>query len=206
MRITGLIALLFFSVSALAQTPDWSGAVYRIGYKYPGYVVQNSGDTLSGYLLHGSNGGNQKRCEFFTNETDSKPTKVYKPDELKEYLVGDKHYKSIHYSGGLTAKPLMFVLVVKEGAITEFYWYNEEPGVRPPDQKYDIVYHKIHQPESKVVGNDKFIFGFGKNMSEFIADYPELAEKVKNKEKGYNLLDINKIMDEYNAWYAAKTN
>lgn len=43
--------------------------------------------------------------------------------------------------------------------------------------------------------------GFKKKMSEYVNEYEELAKKIANKEKGYKVFNINKIIDEYNAWY-----
>jgi hypothetical protein len=41
-------------------------------------------------------------------------------------------------------------------------------------------------------------------MSKLVDDYPELAAKVETKEKGYGLMKIYDIVDEYNAWWAKK--
>jgi hypothetical protein len=117
-------------------------------------------------------------------------------------------YRTVRYSGGLSSKAQRFLLVTMPGEITEFYFYSEDPMVAvEADRPYDLVYYKWHDPKNdKPVTNSKFVFSFAKNMSEYVADYPELAEKVRNKEKGYGMLDMTKIMTEYNAWYASKTN
>ncbi len=41
-------------------------------------------------------------------------------------------------------------------------------------------------------------------MSEFIDDYPELSKKVKKKKKGYKMFNLQRIIDEYNEWYAGQ--
>jgi hypothetical protein len=41
-------------------------------------------------------------------------------------------------------------------------------------------------------------------MSKLVDDYPELAAKVEAKEKGYGLMKIYDIVDEYNVWWAKK--
>jgi len=48
----------------------------------------------------------------------------------------------------------------------------------------------------------KLLFSFKKVMSKYLADYPELAKKVKDKEKGYRILAVLKIIKEYNAHFA----
>ena len=41
-------------------------------------------------------------------------------------------------------------------------------------------------------------------MSKYVSDYPELAKKIKSKEKGYRVLGILKIVNEYNAHFENK--
>jgi len=38
-------------------------------------------------------------------------------------------------------------------------------------------------------------------MSKLTADNKDLAAKIKNKEKGYKFMNIDKIISEYNDWY-----
>lgn len=193
-----LIAAACFG-TATAQ--DWSGTVYVIGKIYPGYYVSSAGDTVNGYFMHGNQTSNQKNCWYYKNETDNKPAEKFGPDDIKSYKVADKLYRSINYSGGLLAKPLRFNLVVKDGAITEYIFYGEMGA----GGGADMVYHKPHDPENdKPVPASSFALGFAKKLSKYLADNPELSEKVSNKDKGYGLLNIQAIMAEYNEWYAKK--
>lgn len=41
-------------------------------------------------------------------------------------------------------------------------------------------------------------------MSEYVSDYAELSKKILDKEKGYGLLKILDIIDEYNTWCKTK--
>lgn len=197
-----LICLFLFAMAAVnAQPePDWSGKVYVIGKIYPGYYVTNSNDTVYGYFEHGNQVGNQKKCYFYTNEMDKKHTKDFKPEDIKSYKVADKLYRSINFSGGLMNKPLRFNLVNKDGAITEYIFYSEDGNA-----KAEPVYHKPHDPENnKPQQIGYFAIPFAKKVSAYVADYPELAAKVSGKEKGYGMLNLLAIFDEYNAWYKAK--
>ncbi|MGB6269539.1 MAG: hypothetical protein WBF67_11080, partial [Olleya sp.] len=47
----------------------------------------------------------------------------------------------------------------------------------------------------------KLLFSFKNVMSKYVSDYPELAKKIEDKEKGYKVLAILKIIDEYNAHF-----
>ena len=45
------------------------------------------------------------------------------------------------------------------------------------------------------------VMGYKKKMSSFISDYPELATKVTNGEKGYGFITYLNVVDEYNGWF-----
>jgi hypothetical protein len=174
MRLSACMLLLVCYVSIAQAQPDWSGKVYSIGKIYPGYK----------------------------NETDPKPSGEFKPDDIKEYKVADKLYRSIPYSGGLLAKPLRFNLVNKDGPIREYVFYHEDGG----SGGSDMVFHKPHDAtNSKPVSLPDFGLGFAKKVSAYVGDYPELAKKVADKEKGYGMLKILDIIAEYNQWYLSKT-
>src|ERR1041385_9051581 len=101
-KITAAAAFLFCALAMHAQ--DWTGKIYKIGEKYPGYYVKLTGDTVRGYILHGNQVENQSKCKFYKAETDHMPTQTFGTEDISSYMVGDKLYRSIHYSGGLLEK------------------------------------------------------------------------------------------------------
>jgi hypothetical protein len=62
----------------------------------------------------------------------------------------------------------------------------------------------IQLPDKKIVDVSSMVMGFPKKMSEYVKDYPELAAKITNKEKGYGFTNINAVVREYNEWYLKK--
>jgi hypothetical protein len=201
MKKLSLLVLALFGVCIL-HAQDWSGAIYKTGKKYPGYYVGLTGDTVNGYFIHGTKQQNQLRCDFYRNEMDTATGTTFFPEDISSYKVGDKLYRSIHYSGGLLKKPLRFVVVVKDGGISQFTFYSEDPTT-PTEEK--TVFYKANDPENPdPIELQQLGLGFAKKMSAFTADYEELSKKVADKEKGYGMLQIDAIIDEYNTWY--KTN
>jgi hypothetical protein len=195
-KLTVLAFILFVASSAHSQ--DWSGK-YRIYQQYPGYIITLKGDTLNGFIVHGNKTDNQTSVSYFAEENNSKTMKTYKPGELKGYKVADKEYRAINWSGGLAKNPLNFVLVTKPGRITQFAYYLSNSNEESETQ---MVW--MREGEAPIQHTD-FVLGFAKKMSKLVSDYPELAKKVEDKEKGYGLMRVFQIIDEYNAWWAAKS-
>lgn len=98
----------------------------------------------------------------------------------------------MHYSGGLFEKPLRFLLLVKEGGIATYKWYAE---------KQEDVYAKVNDPSTLPHTQDYFLLKFKTKMADFVADFAELSKKIGNGEKGYGIMKLFDIFEEYNKWY-----
>lgn len=162
----------------------------------PGTITTTDDQTIKGYIENQGSRDNQKQCLFYTDYNDRRTRKVYKPSELKGYTIENYQYKSLNYSGNISfikSSNRNFLYVVKPGAITTCV-YLIERDEQPVWQKGD----------EEPVSNASMLFSFKKNVLKLVGDYPELAAKIENKEKGYGLLNLQAIIDEYNAWYAAK--
>lgn len=200
---------------------DWSPEIYQVGKKYPGYIIQLNGDTVKGFLkadnrcsIGGIGSSNQNTAEFFLNESDKKPVDKYKPDEIKGYKIADKVYESIAYSGGMLKKP-NFNLVVQEGTIRLYEWYSTVEGYtmlqRQSGEDWKAFDNRRFDTKLIVAKDPKEPIEYGmlgmqfaKKMPDLISDNPEMAKKVANKEAGYKFLNMFAVIDEYNAWAAAK--
>jgi hypothetical protein len=208
MKKINVIFMLLFVISsmAIAQKPDWSSDVYRFDEIYPGYIVKTNGEKIEGYLraLHrgqpedGISPSNQTRCEFYSDPKNKKTKVVYKVADLQGYKIADKYYKSIGYSGGLTSKINNFCLQTSTGRIASYVWYSWEGGVGGKWVEKSI----IQKADEKPIEESSLMLGFAKKMSEMVSDYPELAAKVLNKEKGYGVGSFFEVIKEYNEWYA----
>lgn len=216
-----ILFILGFSIYFLNYAQNFDPAVYQVGKRYPGYIIKLNNDTVRGYIeanIRCSNGGigysNQNRCEFYLSEADKKPVDKYGPKDIKGYLIADKFYKSIPYSGGL-AKVNNFCLLVNEGRISKYVWYSTKEGFSgmsksssESQEEFDQRRYKIDEVFQKQEGNcytyDGIVFSFVKKMGEIVSDYPEMAEKIKNKEKGYKSTNFFDIVKEYNAYFENK--
>jgi hypothetical protein len=205
---------LLFSVFALTcffmQAQDWSSDVYKYGDLYPGYVILENGDKKEGFITYRNRYSMQNEVIFWKTKGDKKSKTKYKTGDLTEYLVADKLYKCIHYSGGLMKKPIKANLLVTDGCIAEFVWYDQAEGYltmqkQTGESQEDFmkrmyprttVYLKAGSEEPKTT--DYFALNFSKKMSEWISDDAALSQKVADKEKGYKMLAILDIIAQYN--------
>lgn len=198
--------LLFAAFASNAQTNH----AYVDGGTHEGYVILADGTQKNGYIRYSNPYSIQNTVVFFTDKDDKDTKEKFDTDELKEYRVGEKTYHVIHWSGGMTAKPLKGNLLVESGCISTYKWYGRPeslmPVTRNPGESDESFLERKYSPQTvyknknadKCHQHSDFALKFAKKMSEFISDNAELSEKVANKEKGYKLINIYKVMETYN--------
>ena len=198
--ITGLFIL--FTLCLFGQ--DWATDIYRVGEKYPGYIIKNDGSKIEGYIQAlpraastAFGADNQTIVTFFSDPKNKKTKIEYKPEDLEEYMIADKHYVAMNYSGGLFAKPVRFLIVKKEGRIKTCVWYTWASDGKSVYTEKEI----LQKGDEKPFEANSLLLGYVKKMSELVKENPELVKKITNKEKGYGILNYENVVNEYNEWY-----
>jgi len=211
MKFRLLISIALIGLGFSLQAQDWSSDVYKYGEEYPGYVITENGTKIEGYITYQNRYTMQNEVMFYKEKDNKKSKEKYKTADLKEYKVADKVYHCIHYSGGLLPKPVRANLVVSEGCITQYVWYDRaenymlmQQGSTESEEEFmnrmypsKMVFQRKGSDEPK--SSDYFALKFPSKMGEWVSDNAALAAKVEGKEKGYGLLSILQIIDEYNA-------
>lgn len=202
-------AFMLMTFFMMAQTSDWSTDTYKSGELYPGYVIDAAGTKTEGFIQYSNRHSLQSNIVFFTDKNNRKSKVKYKSSDLSEYKMADKLYHVIHYTGGLFFKPVGGNLLVEEGCIKTYIYYDNDSEVTTKnsgettdeylDRKYPGTVLFVKDGDEKPQTIAKMGMGFAKDMPEWIADQPELAEKVANKEKGYGFLNMHAVIEEYNA-------
>lgn len=205
-----LFAILFIGSAFTVAAQDWSTDVYKYGEDYPGYVITQEGEKIEGFIRYRNRYVMQNDVIFFKTKGDKKSKVKYKTSDLKEYMVADKLYHCINYSGGLLSKPIRANLVVNEGCIMEYVWYdradNHATMQRGAQESEEDFFRRMYPPKTvyykegdeQPVTTDYFGLKFAKKMSEYVSKNEELSKKVLNKEKGYKMLNLLDIIAEYN--------
>lgn len=210
-----LVLVFAFLISGLSfsQIDDnWED----VSEKLPGYVITNKGEKIEGYLKRFLKIKSQRKVKFFKT-LDDKPV-VYGPKDLKAYKIENDFYESHPYEG-MSGKTKVFLLRTVEGKINLFDYYirveddkgreltlskegNKEVSLDFDGSKIETEVLAVKDGKEYLkFTSPKLMFSFKKIMSNYVSDYPELAKKIKNKEKGYKLLAILKIVNEYNAHF-----
>jgi len=211
-----VFAVLISGLSFSQIDDNWED----VSEKLPGYVITNKGEKIEGYLKRFLKIKSQRKVKFFKT-LDDKPV-VYGPKDLKAYKIENDYYESHPYEG-LSGKTKVFLLRTVEGKIDLFDYYirveddqgkelvlsndgNKEISLDFDGTKIqtEILAVKDDKKGKKYLkfASSKVIFSFKGVMSKYVADFPELAKKIKSKEKGYRILAILKIVNEYNAHFA----
>ena len=211
MTLRTLLSTGLFIALTASQAQDWSSDVYRSGELYPGYIIDATGKKSEGFIKMQNRYTMQNEVLFYTDKDDKKSKQDLKTKDLKEYKVADKLYHCINYSGGLSGSAIRANLVVKEGCIMEYVWYNRaenwaimQKGASETEEEfmarmYPAVMVYMKPGDEKPRSLDYFGLKFADKMSEYVADNKDLAKKVADKEKGYGMLNIQAIIAEYNA-------
>lgn len=208
-----LICTLVLSTLGFSQTENYSD----LGQKLPGYIITNKGEKVEGYLKRFLKIKSQRKVKFFKSLDDKDPV-AYGAKELKAYQIADDYYESHAYEG-LSGKTKVFLLRTIAGQLDVFDYYimveddqGNELTLSKEGNKEITLDFDGRKMQTEMLGvkadgerlkfsSPKLLFGFKKIMSKFLGDYPELANKIKNKEKGYKVLGLLNIINEYNAHF-----
>jgi len=207
---------VFFCATAFGQDGvEWFSDEFLQGGIYPGFVFELKGDTTKGFIEYKSRTDMQNKVVFYRDLNDKKSKVIIKPETVRGYKVAGKEYRAIHYSGGLSAGPVKFLLIKKVGRISLYTWFDEADNyhtMRKGSYETQAAYEVRLYPSKEIVAklNEKPIelsllgMSYTKKFSEMTADYPEFSKKVADEEEGYGSVKIYENIDEYNKYWANK--
>lgn len=212
------LCFVLLSSAGLSQSDTTEVKLWTI---YPGYIITHDNDTIQGYIRLNNLVDNQDKALFYEHPDDKKSKVKYRAKEIKGYKVGPRTYESLEFKGQKADRKVNFLLKLIEGPICYYEWYYEPEEVTKSrlivdeedilNSKVDLTFNEEdlnntwvavkNNGEPVNLNTMKFIMKFKKHMAELVSDYPELAEKIRNKQEGYQFANTQKIIREYNAWY-----
>jgi hypothetical protein len=189
------------------------------GSVLPGYIITLKGDTVKGYLLNINLWLNQKMTFLYKDPNDREGRIKYTPREIRAYKVGPRYYESVDHPFTNSFRSENFLLRKVDGPVKYYIWYYDEDKTKLTGwdkitlsdlgKAFLFDESELWKDEFARKGNEetltefglKFLMKFAKNMSEYISDDIELAQKIARKTEGYKNINIESIIREYNDWY-----
>ncbi len=197
------VLLMGISISLNAQT--------KKGDKVPGYIVENNGKKVSGYVIVDDWADNQISVKFIKKGTGKKVT--YKPTQLKGYgyeetivdCVGNKEKRSVEYETRKADRPsrifgpttVFMHKEVSEGHYKLFCFYVEiRTNVKKP-YEYSFFIEDDKGTFTKVDSEN-----FKAISSKLFKDYPALKSRIG--EKDFKMKNLDRMIADYNYWKEEK--
>lgn len=185
------------AILALGATLAWAQPDYQVGKMYEGYILLSDNSRQEGFVVFEDPVNRSKRVVFYKNANDRRSKKIYKVKQLNGYGVGSMQFKTLTYRNIL--KTTAFAELTQGGQISVYNVCSAYDATKG-EYQCDMI---LQKGDEDPVVSSKFL-RFAENMSEYVSDYEELATKIKNKEKGYRLLGMMGIIEEYNKWYESQ--
>lgn len=204
-----LLSFIAITTLFISNAQDWSTDKYQYDQLYPGYIIKADGEKIAGFIKYRNRMAMQDDIVFFMDKDNPRTKVTYKPEELKEYEVAEKHYDCIKYSGSALNNDTKAVLLIKKGCITEYAWYqrsdqynklvkNEgESDEAFAQRKYPITY--VYSQEGQIpVDLDYFKDDYNKKMAQYLSGNKELSTRVKKEKEEFSAFKAKAIIAEYN--------
>jgi hypothetical protein len=202
-------ALLLLNATIQASAQDWSTDTYQYDEMYPGYVIKADGEKIAGFIKYRNRMSMQDEIVFFMDKTNPRSKETYRPQELLEYEVAEKHYDCLKYSGSALNNDTKALLLVRSGCINEYAWYQRSDqynklvkGEGESDEDYAERKYPIttvyHQEEQIPIDLDYFKDDYAKKMSQYLSNSKELSSRVKKEKAEYSEFKAKALVAEYN--------
>jgi hypothetical protein len=207
MRINLIVLLSFIMMSTFAQSGSTFNAS-QVGQNFKGFKVTVKHDTIKGSIYFSTQDMMQMAFEMKDQNNQGVWDNNWKyvicyqiENDTKWFSTMNTTLKAPADPKRLTEGTESFLLCQEVGPITLFEYNFVDYKASPRTSEVKTY---LQLPNGDVVDVSSLLLGYAKKMSGYVKDYPELAAKITNKEKGYGLLNINNVVREYNTWYMSK--
>lgn len=188
-----ILLALFLSIEVFSQSNLSEFPSYWSNTQAEGYIIMADGTKKEGFIM-------VSEPQFMIQDVSYKKSKTavqffnYRPNELRAFYANNTLWVPVNLNG--TYK---FAILKRDGGIREYVdFFKNESSEQEIDQQ--SWYWKASN--QKFTNGAKFVMGFKTKMADYVKDYKSLSKKIADKEKGYRMFGMEKILDEYNTWYA----
>ncbi len=181
---------------------------YSVGQKgfFPGYIISNSGDTLTGKIKDRKSGTFVKLYKKIRFKPVKGFRKHYNPNDIQGYKIGNQKFITMDVNdeivffkhmvyGNPNSNNRQFIKVVSEGYLS---WYQKE---YVDESGLSSRSYFKRKDESEMVYVRIGLFGLNKKrLAAYFDDCPELADKILRKK----IKTPEEILRFYNKFYKNK--
>jgi hypothetical protein len=177
--------------SEVYKVPENVEKAELIGKPVRGYYIDNKGNKFDAVIKYQNVAQLQDMTSTFLVYKIAYNEKGFAEDETENFktILMKSEVKEFNLGGNTYYK-----------APTP-YKATGEWRVKVEELNYSTVKY-IYKTGEAPIGEAGLPLGFKNTMSKLTADNAELSTKIANKEKGYTFLNAEKIITEYNTWYA----
>lgn len=159
----------------------------HIGKKVDGYYVTKDMEKHEGKILYQAPEIMHDQNKYLVTYDEHGTMREWSKGEIEAFYVANQLYI---FTGEF------WDIMIEEGAIRRLGRVVKNSGAGEYVTA-DLIQKVGISPENTA----SLAFGFKNKMSELVEENKELSKKVKNREKGYRLMQMDDIIDEYNQWY-----
>lgn len=157
----------------------------------PGIIVLSGGDTLNVRIKPDRD--EKMARQIMVWDTQNNAPKRYLPKDLKFYSLNKENYYSLKDEEGKS----VFMEAKVQGKANLFaYTYREDKG-----KKEIVTDFYIKKEGGGLIKVPVQPGKFKTDMALYFADFPQLADKISNRQYGY--YDMEAVTEEYNEWIKA---
>ncbi|HCA83589.1 MAG TPA: hypothetical protein DEP18_07350 [Flavobacteriales bacterium] len=176
----------------------------NIGMPLKGYVVGNDGNVTEHVIAYQEpekllahefdlaicREANGKKVDVLNPQSEPNFASWVKKDQLSAFYVGDQLF--------VKGSKNKWYILMSEGAIREIVSLTKVVNNGVTGYAVTEMIQKLDQEPVGVTG---LTLSFKNTMSSMTNEHTVLSEKIKKKESGYRLLNLNTVLKEYNTWY-----
>ena len=194
-----LICYISFAAKVSAKLIDANGEAYAVQLKVAVNRLTNDIDCMP----------IQKKIVFYNDSNKKFRLKAHQVKSLQfSYRGEDYIFLSVNDNLTHSFYGKILLRLKADGYLKRFEFYEKKSnGFKNPNNNIMIHYNGYNAYKTK---NDVLQKGtntlfrvrkirFKKEMANFLSEYPELAEKIRNKE--IRIESLSEIVDNYNKWF-----
>jgi len=146
-----------------------------------GYLINNSNDTIFGFINYKGNKANALKCVFKKEENSE--VQEFSPNDIKAYRFKDSKYYVSKLVKTNSNESLLFLEVLIDG-IADIYYYRDNIGEHYLIDNGDGKLYELKNDEKEVVVNDqKFVRRSNEYigmLKYFFSKAPSLSKEIEN--------------------------